>query len=234
MKRTMIQEKLKQLQVNVEDIILGDFDAVGEYTAKKNRNPGSENYNKLGCFFRPNYERGILMHYMVQKLKLSSVLEIGFGRGYATFCMARAMCDAGIDGKITTVDPNLDENFLNHLASVFPKAWFEKINFIKATSDSFFNEFAEEKYDFIYIDGDHRYEAVKRDWENTKDRFNTAILFDDYTVKRDIKDVECGRLIDEIEDYDKELIVGDRRIFLDDRGKKDEEIDYGQVLVTRQ
>ena len=92
---------------------------------------------------------------------------------------------------------------------------------------------AEEKYDFIYIDGDHRYEAVKRDWENTKDRFNTAILFDDYSERRDIKDVDCGALIDEIEGYDKELIIGDRRIFLDDRGKSDSEIDYGQVLVTK-
>ena len=234
MKRTMIQEKLSQLQVSVEDIILGDFDAVGEYTAKKNRSPDSENYKNLGCFFRPNYERGILMHYMVQKLKLSSVLEIGFGRGYATFCMARAMCEAGIDGKITTVDPNLDENFLNHLANIFPKVWFEKINFIKATSDEFFKELAEEKYDFIYIDGDHRYEAVKRDWENTKDRFNTAILFDDYVpTDRTNEGMRCAALIDEIEGYDKELIIGDRRIFLDDRGKSDSEIDYGQVLVTK-
>ena len=40
-------------------------------------------------------------------------------------------------------------------------------------------------------------------------------------------------LIDEIEGYDKELIIGDRRIFLDDRGKSDSEIDYGQVLVTK-
>tara|TARA_Y100001973_G_C5164562_1_gene315376 strand:- start:476 stop:1177 length:702 start_codon:yes stop_codon:yes gene_type:complete len=233
MKKVMVQEKLSQLQVNIEDIILGDFDAIGEYTAKKNRDPSSDHYKTSGCFFRPNYERGILMYYMVEKLRLSSVLEIGFGRGYSTFCMAKAMCDAGIQGKITTVDPGLDEGFLNNLVSVFPRAWFEKIEFVKSTSDEYFNNLTDEKYDFIYIDGDHRYEYVKRDWENSKDRFDTALLFDDYSIRRDIQDIECGRLIDEIEGYEKELIIGDRRIFMDDRGKLDEEIDYGQVLVTR-
>lgn len=234
MRKVMIQEKLKQLQINTEDLILGDFDAIGEYTAKKMRDPGTENYNNVGCYFRPNYERGILMHYMIQQLKLKSILEIGFGRGYATFCMARAMCQSGIEGKITTVDPNLDEKFLNHLAGVFPKEWFEKVNFVKATSDDFFRNLTEEeKYDFIYIDGDHRYESVKNDWENSKNRFKSALLFDDYSEARNIKDVDCGKLIDEIEGYNKELIIGDRRIFLDDRGKTDDEINYGQVLVTK-
>ena len=31
----MIQEKLKNLGVYIEDIPLGDFDVIGEYTAKK-------------------------------------------------------------------------------------------------------------------------------------------------------------------------------------------------------
>ena len=133
MKTIHIKQKLADIEVPLDNLKLGDFDFIGEYTAKKSRDRSSENYKKHGCFFRPNYERGILMHYMVQKLKLSSVLEIGFRRGYATFCMARAMCEAGIDGKITTVDPNLDENFLNHLTNIFPKVWFEKIGCVSYT-----------------------------------------------------------------------------------------------------
>ena len=42
----------------------------------------------------------------------------------------------------------------------------------------------------------------------------------------------CAKAIDEIEGLEKELIIMDRRIFLDDRLMKDEEIDYGQVLIT--
>ena len=51
MKETMIKEKLVELDVHIEDIVLGDFDVIGEYTAKKNRSPNSELYSSVGCFF---------------------------------------------------------------------------------------------------------------------------------------------------------------------------------------
>jgi len=233
MRKVMIQEKLKEMDVYIEDIILGDFDIIGEYTAKKNRTPDKEQYRKAGCFFRPNYERGILMYYLIRKKEIKSVLEIGFGRGYSAFCMAKAMCDHGIDGKITTVDPNLDEKFLNHLAKIFPKEWFDKIEFIKSTADAHFVDNKGKEYDFIYIDGDHRYEAVKKDWENSKDKFKKALLFDDY-CERNVKDIECSKLINSIQEYEKELIIMDRRIFFDDRRIPDEKIDYGQVLIEKE
>ena len=37
MRKLLIQEKLKEMGIELEDINLGDFDAIGEYTAKKNR-----------------------------------------------------------------------------------------------------------------------------------------------------------------------------------------------------
>ena len=234
MKNITIQQKLNDLGVFLEDIPLGDFDTIGEYTAKKNRSPGSDLYRKVGCFFRPNYERGILMYYLVRKKEINSVLEIGFGRGYSTFCMAKAMCDHGIDGKITTVDPNFNKDFLNNLTKIFPKEWFEKINFVQGTSDAYFKDNKDKKYDFIYIDGDHRYDAVKNDWDNSKDKFNKFLLFDDYHMPtKNHKDIECAKVIDDINEFEKELIIMDRRIFFDDRRIPDSDIDYGQVLIER-
>jgi len=234
MKKTFIKEYLKSINVELEDICLGDFDAIGEHTAKKNRARGSDLYNSVGCFFRPNYERGILMYYLVRKLEIESVLEIGFGRGYATFCMAKAMCDHGIYGKITTVDPNFNKDFLDYLGKIFPKDWFEKVDFVQDTSDNFFKR-SDKDFDFIYIDGDHRYEAVKNDWENSKDKYKKALLFDDYHLptKDSGPGIQCAKLIDSIKDDSKELIIMDRRIFLDDRGYTDDQIDYGQVILTR-
>ena len=48
------------------------------------------------------------------------------------------------------------------------------------------------------------------------------------------KDIECSKLIDEINGFEKELIIMDRRIFYDDRRVPDDKIDYGQVLLTKE
>jgi hypothetical protein len=89
-------------------------------------------------------------------------------------------------------------------------------------------------FDLIYIDGDHRYQAVKNDWNNSREKFKKFLLFDDYHMpSKNQKDIECSKVIDEIEEFDKELIIMDRRIFFDDRRISDEDIDYGQVLIER-
>ena len=63
---------------------------------------------------------------------------------------------------------------------------------------------------------------------------NKILLFDDYHLPGKVeKDINCSNLIDQIEDNSKELIIMDRRIFFDDRGYTDDEINYGQVLLTK-
>jgi len=231
-KKTMIQDKLRELDHPVESMTLGIFDEIGEFTAKKKRSYGSELYKTVGAFFRPNYERGILLYAMVKRFNINSFLEIGFGRGYSTFCAAMAMTEAGIDGKITTVDPNFDEEFISNLAKAFPKEWFSKIEFISGKSENVIPKL-NSRFDMIYIDGDHTFDAVNKDWELTKDLYNKFVLFDDYMLPRpeSQEGIEVASVVNQIQGLDKELIIMDRRIFLDDRGKSDSEIDYGQVLI---
>lgn len=233
MKITHIKDKLIELEHPIENFSLGDFDVIGEFTAKKNRNPSSILYKDVGCFFRPNYERGMLIYALIRKYKIQSYLEIGFGRGYSAFCAAKAMDEDGINGKITTIDPSFDREHLQNLTRVFPKSWFEKINFIQEKSETAISTL--DKFDMIYIDGDHTYEAVKKDWDLCKDRWNKVILFDDYHLptKQLDNNIEVTKVVDQIEDFSKELIIMDRRIFFDDRKMKDEEIDYGQVILTK-
>ena len=232
-KRVHIKDKLRDLNLSFEDLNLGNFDHIGEFTAKKSRPPDHPLYKKVGAFFRPNYERGILIYQLIKHYEVESFLEIGFGRGYGAVCAAMAMAHKG-SGKVVTIEPNLNEDFLKYLNEVFPPEWLNRIEFKQGTSQEVLPTL-EEDFDFIYIDGDHTYEGVKFDWEHTKDKYNTLLLFDDYHMptKNDNNAIQCAHLIDQIDDKSKELIIMDRRLFLDDRGYSDEEIDYGQVLLTR-
>lgn len=234
MKKIDIRQKLNDIGVSLDDLSLGDFDVIGKLTAERTRDRNHPLYKTTGCFYRSNYERGILIYSLIKKYNISSVLEIGFGRGYSTFCAIKAFHDFGINGKVTTIDPNFDENFLNQLTKFFPQSWFECITFLKGTSKDVLPSLQTNNYDFVYIDGDHSYEGTKFDWENTKHLYNKCLLFDDYHLpSKNDPGIQCQKLIDEIDDDSKELIIMDRRIFFDDRRIPDDQIDYGQVLLTK-
>ena len=51
-----------------------------------------------------NFERGRLLYALVAKNKPKTILEIGTAEGYSTLCMAWAMSDYKIPGKIYTID----------------------------------------------------------------------------------------------------------------------------------
>jgi predicted O-methyltransferase YrrM len=233
MKTVGIKQKLEEMGVALDSIQMGDFDYIGEYTAKRDRKPGDPNYKSAGAFYRSNYERGILIYYLIRQHNLSTMLEVGFGRGYATFCAARAFHDAGIVGKVVTIEPALDEKFVGALRGVFPADWFKYVHFAKGTSQQVLPTI-QERFDLVYIDGDHSYQGTKFDWEQTKDKYNRFLLFDDYHLPtKDDPGIKCSQLIDEVEDPSKELIIMDRRMFFDDRRFTDDQVDYGQVLLSK-
>lgn len=67
-----------------------------------------------GKFRRANFERGLLLHSLVETLRPQQILELGTGRGLGAFAMGSAALRSGITPRITTLDV---------LSSSHPQRW---------------------------------------------------------------------------------------------------------------
>lgn len=233
---TDIKQFLDELEVVIgEEIYMGDFDIMGFNLASKIRDRDDENYKTKGAVFRPNFERGILLHSLIVKKNLTNILEIGFGRGYSVACAARAIYDKGLTGRVVTVDPAFNQDSLSTLQEVLHPEIQKSvsISFESGTSDAYFGQLdPQENFDLIFIDGDHRYSQVKKDFENAIRHIDRGyIVMDDYHMPSKVdKDIEVANFVDNMPaDFRKKLIYTDRVLFEDDRG--DVELDYGMVLI---
>lgn len=231
MKQIGIKEKLVELGMPVETMNLGDFDYIGEFTAKKSRPRDSELYKSTGCFFRPNYERGLLATAMVRRYKPKRILEIGFGRGYWSTCVAKAAHDLNLQTEIISVDVKFNKEHIEMMSNMFPSEWLQHIKMIEGKSAEIIPTI-EGDFDIVYIDGDHMFDAVQADWLAVKDRFKQFVIFDDYHLPsaKSQAEIQVARAVDEIDkEYLKEVVIMDREIFADDRTLQEK--DYGQVIL---
>ncbi len=235
-KNVHIKDKLAEIGAPVETLSLGDFSYIGELTARKMRDPNSELWKTVGSHFSPNLERGLLIYSLIKQYKLDSYLEVGLGRGYSAICAARAFSELGNGGQVLVIEPNLDHNHMEMLSKAFPPDWTQRIQVAQGKSSDILPKL-QDSYDILYVDGDHTKDAVRGDWEGVKDKWGCFCLFDDYLLDAGTDPgIQVHEALEDVqlpEGVRSELIVMDRRIFLDDRQWPDERIRYGQLLLTR-
>ena len=143
------------------------------------------NYKYSENWFLVSEIKNILLQFL-DKSKQNKILEIGSFEGLSSVFFADNFLDNS-NSTLTCVDPflNIDNNDHKQFLQNNEEMNFDynisicknsdKITIHKITSDIFF-ENNSQKYNFIYIDGCHEPDFIKRDMENSFQYFRKNIL----------------------------------------------------------
>jgi len=153
-----------------------------------------EDIKKLNTGMGCTIEDYIFIYGLITLLKPKTIVEIGTNTGASAIVMGLALKENNIDGTIYTFD--ISEVYRKIALKQIMKMELEGyIKSLLGNSDKV-KEISLE-YDFAFIDGDHTYEGVKKDFENLKD-ISDYILFHDTQncdgVKRFINELRGEKL----------------------------------------
>jgi predicted O-methyltransferase YrrM len=161
------------------------------------------------CFDRTegmvSFDEAVLLYHLAREVHSGCIVEVGSYRGRSSVFLGRGSLD-GANAPVYAIDPH--KSFIGVLGGVFgPKdrtAFYrsmldnecsEIVSLINLSSECF-SPLWSEPISFLWIDGDHSYDGVKRDFSCWLPHLaiNATIAFDDAT------DPELGprKLIDEL------------------------------------
>ena len=136
-----------------------------------------------GEFGPSNFERGLLLHRLVELTSAKDVLELGTGRGFSSICMGMASETYQLNTRITTIDPigprnnqewpirvdvedtvvraSRNEMWTNYVSKKFT----QNIHQITSTSFAELKKLVttNRKFDIIFIDAGHDTFSVAHD-----------------------------------------------------------------------
>lgn len=144
---------------------------------------------------------GLLHYAFIRNIKPQNVLVVGSQRGYAPAICGLACKDEGI-GTVDFVDAGYETSEPHAWGGLgiwktATKDYWKPIgceNIIKLHNMRLENFSTDKKYQYIYVDGDHSYEGVKRDFYFCVDLLDNQgyMTFHDVSVDKDTDYGKCG------------------------------------------
>lgn len=192
-----VQEYISQTFPENGESTWSELEQIAKLTALRRSHSGE--------FFISNSWRGPMLYSMVRRLKPRLILELGTGRGYGAFSMAKALVDGDIDGRLVTVDrtpvdrpiewPYVNSAQKNVVANFslgdfwnkeLPDDLNQRIEFRQGDTASVHKLLEDQRgnVDLIFIDSDHTYNGVKLDFlsAHSISAQNAVFVFDDYSA----------------------------------------------------
>lgn len=121
----------------------------------------------------------LFLYSVARLLKPRRILEVGTHTGVSSIVFAKAMQESHLLGSITTID--VDANILKKARSQIRLAHVERyIEVVEGNSHDVLPRILESSspFDLCFLDGDHRFEAVKTEFELMKFHSRYILLHD--------------------------------------------------------
>lgn len=181
------------------------------------------------------YPHGRLLYSLLRKMiadnghRFVNIVETGTARGFSALCMAKAIQDAGIDGRIFTIDllPHVKPIFWNciddhkgrHTRSQLLEPWADlkkHIVFLQGNTLDLVPSLGVDRVHFAFLDARHIEVTVMAEFETVENRQvpGDMIFFDDVTPAMFPGVVKAVKRIEEEGNYAFErLSIGKRRAY---------------------
>jgi hypothetical protein len=131
--------------------------------------------------------------WLIENLRPGSLIELGTHHGYSYFCFCQQVMSQKLPTRCVAIDHwkgdaqagFYDESVFAKVQEVNgPYAGFSRL--LRASFADAVAEFPDRSVDLLHIDGCHRYEDVKQDFETWRPKLsdNAIVLFHDTQVRR--------------------------------------------------